>query len=160
MLYITMYLCAIVGANLIINEVGPSATFWVAFLFIGLDLTARDKLHDAWKHEQLVPKMAMLITSGSALTVLLNFGAWQVALASCAAFATAATADSLVYHRLLNKPQWWRVNGSNVPSALVDSLVFPLLAFGAAGWSVVGWQFLAKVGGGLIWSLILPGSPD
>jgi len=49
-----------------------------------------------------------------------------------------------------------RVNGSNVVSAAVDSVVFPTLAFGSfLPWVILG-QFLAKVAGGAVWSLILP----
>lgn len=48
-----------------------------------------------------------------------------------------------------------RVNGSNVPAALVDSIVFPTIAFGALlPWIVLG-QFAAKVLGGFVWSLLL-----
>ncbi len=39
-----------------------------AFLFIGLDLTARDRLHDVWRSNYLVPKMIALIAAGSILS--------------------------------------------------------------------------------------------
>ncbi len=163
MLYVIMYLVAIVLANLSVAFVlsDPSTAGYFryaiivnAFLFIGLDLTARDRLHDAWRGNNLVPKMAALIAAGSVLSWLLNRNAGQVALASFAAFATAATVDAVVYHGLGNYPRWLRINGSNVPSALVDSLVFPTLAVGILDPVAILGQFLAKTLGGFIWSLV------
>ena len=60
-------------------------------------------------------------------------------------------------HLLGDYPRWMRINGSNVPSAMVDSLVFPTLAFGAFLWPIVLGQFVAKVLGGFVWSLIFEG---
>ncbi|MCA9993944.1 MAG: VUT family protein [Anaerolineales bacterium] len=154
MLYVTMYLVAIILANLTVAAFGPSMTIVNAFLFIGLDLTARDRLHDAWRGNHLVPKMVALIAAGSLLSWLLNRSAGQIALASFVAFAAAAAVDSLVYHLLGRYPRWLRINGSNIPSALVDSLLFPTLAFGAFLWPIVLGQFLAKTLGGFLWSLL------
>ena len=42
---IILYLSAIVAANLLAARYGPWATVLWAFLFIGLDLTTRDRLH-------------------------------------------------------------------------------------------------------------------
>lgn len=154
MLYVTMYLVAIIFANLTVAAFGPSMVIINAFLFIGLDLTARDRLHDAWRGDKLLPKMAALIAAGSILSWLLNRNAGQIALASFVAFAAAATVDAVVYHLLGKYPRWLRINGSNVPSALVDSLVFPTLAFGGFMPAIVLGQFIAKILGGFVWSLV------
>lgn len=154
-MYIALYLSAIVAANLLVAQFGPSVAILNAFLFIGLDLTARDKLHEAWRGRSLWPKMAALIATGSLLSWLINRDAGPIAVASFVAFAAAGAADALAYHLLRHRVWWQRVNGSNVLGALVDSLVFPYLAFG--GWLpliVVG-QFAAKVAGGAIWSVLL-----
>lgn len=155
MIYVILYLVAIVLANLSVVAFGPGVTIINAFLFIGLDLTARDKLHDAWRGRHLLPKMAGLIAAGSALSWALNRNAGPIALASMAAFASAAIVDALVYQQLGKYPRWLRINGSNVPSAAVDSLVFPTLAFGSFLWPIVLGQFLAKTIGGFVWSLVL-----
>jgi len=57
---------------------------------------------------------------------------------------------------LLRRRSWSvRVNGSNLFSAAVDSVVFPTLAFGMfMPWIVLG-QLAAKVAGGAMWSVIL-----
>ena len=153
--YVALYLVAIVAANLTVAMWGPSMTIVNAFLFIGLDLTSRDKLHDAWHGNGLVWKMALLIATGSLLSWLLNQNAAQIALASFVAFAAAAVTDTVAYHLLRNRVWWQRVNGSNVVSAAVDSVVFPTIAFGAFLPVIVLGQFAAKVLGGALWSVVL-----
>ncbi len=152
---IAVYLIAIVAANLLVARFGPSVTVLNAFLFIGLDLSTRDRLHDAWCGRGLTWKMAALIAAGSFLSWLLNRAAGPIALASFAAFAAAGVADTMVYSLLGRQARLVKMNGSNLVSAAVDSLVFPTLAFGALLWPIVLGQFIAKVAGGFLWSLLL-----
>src|SRR5437870_6356702 len=100
MRYIAMYLGAIVAANLLVVQFGPSVTILDAFLFIALDLTARDNLHEAWEHQGLVWKMSLLIAGGSLLSFLLNRDAGQIAIASFVAFMLANVADTISYQLL------------------------------------------------------------
>lgn len=152
---IALYLVAIVAANLSVAHFGPSAAVVNAFLFIGLDLSARDALHDLWGR-RVAPRMATLIVAGSAISWLLNRDAGPIALASCVAFAAAATADTLMYTAMHRRPRLQRMNGSNIVSAAVDSLIFPALAFGLPLlWPIVLGQFVAKAAGGALWSLVL-----
>lgn len=156
MIYITMYLAAIILANLSVATFGPAVSILNAFLFIGLDLTARDKLHERWQGRGLVWKMLLLIAAGSVLSWILNRNAGTIALASFIAFASAASVDTLLYHLLRGRVYLVKVNGSNVASAAVDSLIFPALAFGfPLLWGIVIGQFFAKVAGGFLWSLVL-----
>lgn len=155
MIYISMYLLAAVLANLSVAYFGPSSTIVNAFLFIGLDLTSRDKLHDAWGGRWLWPKMFALIAAGSAISWILNKDAGSIALASLLAFAGAGFVDAIVYQFLHDKPWIVKVNGSNVFSALADSLIFPTVAFGGFLPMIVLGQFVAKVSGGFIWSWII-----
>lgn len=154
-MYIALYLVTIVAANLSVAYFGPLSTIANAFLFVGLDLTLRDALHERWEHRYLWPKMGALLITGSVLSWLLNRDAGMVAIASMAAFAAAGLTDAVVYQVMRNRPRLMRVNGSNVLSALVDSLVFPTVAFGALLPGLVAGQFAAKMLGGLVWSLIL-----
>lgn len=152
---VVLWLTAIVAANLSSTHFGPSASVYNAFFLIGLSLTTRDALHTAWDGEGLKWKMAALIVAGSAISYLINQDAAQIALASCIALAAAESVDAVIYH-VLRKRDWLeRSNGSNVPSAAVDSLVFPTIAFGGFLPMIVLGQFAAKVGGGLVWSLII-----
>jgi hypothetical protein len=155
--FIGMYLVAIVSANLILAEYGKSLlmVMFVSLVFIGLDLTARDNLHDGWRGRGFVWKMGWLILTGSLISYLLNRNAGMIAVASCIAFAAAAIVDTLVYHLLRKQTFFVKVNGSNFWSALVDSLVFPTIAFGGFSPLITLGQFVAKVGGGFLWSLFL-----
>ena len=156
MIYTLMYISAIVAANLMVAKFGAGVTIINAFLFIGLDLVARDALHEKWDGRNLWRNMALLIAVGSVVSWGLNRDAGQIALASFLAFAAAGTVDTIAYHLLKGKPRLLRMNGSNAPAAAVDSIIFPLLAF---GWppllGIMAGQFLAKVFGGAVWSIII-----
>ena len=152
---VAIYLAAIVTANLTIAAFGPSWSIINAFLFIGLDLTLRDKLHDTWRGRGLAPRMAALIAAGGIITFALNRDAATIAIASTVAFAAAQTTNTLVYHALRRHPFLVRVNTSNAPAALVDSLLFPTIAFGAFLWPIVLGQFIAKTAGGALWAYVI-----
>jgi uncharacterized PurR-regulated membrane protein YhhQ (DUF165 family) len=160
---VAAYLAAIVAANLSSAHFGPEASIYNAFLLIGLTLTVRDRLHDAWRGRRL-RNMALLIAGGSALSYLASLGladealpadvVGRIALASCAAFASSETLDALLYHRLRRRPWLERANTSNLLSAAVDSAVFVSVAFGWS-WAIVFGQACAKVAGGFVYSLVL-----
>lgn len=152
---VALYLAAIVAANLSVAAFGPGVTVVNAFLLIGLDLTVRDRLHDAWDGRGLWVRMAVLIAAGGAISYLLNRDAGQIALASTVAFVVAGALDAAVYALLGDRVRMVRVNGSNVVSSAADSLIFPTLAFGGFLPLIVLGQFVAKVAGGFLWSLIL-----
>lgn len=152
---VMVYLLAIVAANLLAARFGPGVTVLNAFCFISLDLSTRDQLHARWQGRRLWLRMLLLIASGGLLAFLLG-GSGPIALASCLAFIAAGSADALVYHALSNHAQLVRINGSNLAGAMVDSLLFPLLAFGwpLSGIIVLG-HILAKVAGGALWAHVL-----
>jgi hypothetical protein len=147
------YLAAIIAANLLIAAFGATFAIINAFVFIGLDLTTRDYLHERWKHRRLWLKMLLLVGVGSLLSWFLNRDAGPVALASFVAFAGAGLTDTLAYWVLGNKARLVKINGSNVTSAIMDSFIFGLW-LGFPWWIIIG-QVLAKIMGGFVWSLIL-----
>jgi uncharacterized PurR-regulated membrane protein YhhQ (DUF165 family) len=149
-------LAAVVVANLLVTAYGPGISIVNAFVLIGLDLTVRDRLHDRWGGRRgLWLRMLALIAAGGLLSWLLNGAAGAIAVASTVAFVLAGLADAGSYALLRSRTWLERANGSNVVAAAVDSLVFPTLAFGSLLPLVVLGQFLAKVLGGLVWSLLL-----
>lgn len=152
---VLLYLASIAAANALVSRFGPSVAVLNAFLFIGLDLSTRDQLHALWQGRALWPRMLALVVGGGLLSLLLG-GAGRVALASCLTFVLAGVADAVSYS-LLRRHSWLvRANGSNFVAAAVDSLCFPLLAFGwPLLWGVVLGQFLAKVAGGAFWATLL-----
>jgi hypothetical protein len=152
---VILYLLAVVAANLLVTRFGPVAVIPNSFVFIALDLVARDHLHESWRDRGLPWRMALLIFAGSVLSWLLNRSAGPIALASCVAFAAAATVDALVFH-VLKRSSWLvKVNVSNIPAAVVDSVAFLWIAFGVGALVLAPLQIVAKIGGGMIWSIIL-----
>lgn len=154
-IYVAIYLASLVIANLLVAKLGPWFSPINSFVLIGLDLSLRDKLHDAWQGGNLTVKIGGLIVAAGLISYLLNPAAGTIALASVVAFCAAMAADSIVY-QLLRRQEWMtRANGSNIAGAIVDSLIFPTIAFGSFVPQRVALQFVAKVFGGAVWSLVL-----
>ena len=152
---VIIYLVAIVLANLTLLLFGPTASIFNAFILIGLDLSLRDKLHDQWYGKNLWLKMLALICGGSAITVALNWDALPIAIASATAFLASGIGDALLYAKLRNYKFLIRSNGSNVAGSALDSVIFPTMAFGVFMPEIIIGQFVAKIGGGAVWSFIL-----
>jgi len=150
---IAAYVLAIVAANMLIAAFGPWFSPINAFLFIGLDLVLRDKLHDRYQGSPLV--MAPLVLGASAITYFVNPAAQHIAIASAVSFAASGTADWLAYSALRGRSFLARSNGSNVAGAAVDSLLFPTLAFGVLMPEIIALQFAAKVAGGAVWAFAI-----
>jgi uncharacterized PurR-regulated membrane protein YhhQ (DUF165 family) len=144
-----------VAANLLVAFFGPWFSVVNAFFLIGLDLSIRDKLHESWKNDKLAIKMGALILVSSLISYLLNPATGMIAIASLLAFALSMAADTLTYHFLHNRSWFIKSNGSNVAGAAVDSLVFPTVAFGGLMIDIVLTQFIAKVIGGLVWTVLI-----
>jgi uncharacterized PurR-regulated membrane protein YhhQ (DUF165 family) len=155
---VASYLGAIVAANIAVAHFGPAALLFTAVLLIPFDLCARDLLHERW-HEYggLLPKMAVLVAAGSLLSYLASPSSGRVALASCAAFGTAATVDTAVYQLLARWPKQWKMNASNFCSAITDSIIFPIVAFGSTTLRLSAGQSAAKFAGGIFWTWLFVG---
>ena len=154
MIYAGIYIAALVAANLLVAWLGVWFSLVNAFVLIGLDLSLRDKLHDLWEGEKLPIKMGGLIATASIVSYAINPATGMIAFASLAAFSLSMVADAFVYQYLKDKEWMIRVNGSNIAGSAVDSVVFPTIAFGGLMLEIVALQFIAKVGGGYIWSRI------
>lgn len=141
------------AANLSIVYFGAQAAIWNAFVLIAFDLTARDALHEAWRGRHLWPKMLALIATGSLLSWWLNADAAQIALGSFVAFGLAGLSDAAIYAVLGDKSRLVKMNGSNVVSSTVDSVVFVLVA--GLPWFIIPGQIVAKIVGGAVWSVLL-----
>lgn len=155
MIYALIYVLSLVAANLLVAYFGVWFSVINAFVLIGLDLSLRDKLHDLWHEDKLVIKMGCLIIVSSLISYLLNPATGIIAIASFSAFALSMLGDAIAYHFLKSKEWFIRSNGSNLVGSAIDSVVFPTIAFGGLMPEIVLMQFLAKFGGGFIWSLIL-----
>lgn len=150
---VVAFLASLTVANLLAAH-DPSWIYVNALVLIGLDLTTRDVLHDRWGRRR-VPYMGALVLAGAAIAYLVNDDAQRVAIASACAFAAAFLVDAAVYAAVRWRPWLERVTLSNVPSSIVDSIVFPWIAFGALDWKVVAALAGCKIGGGVVWALVL-----
>ncbi|TCK97105.1 VUT family protein [Paraburkholderia sp. BL9I2N2] len=153
--YILIYIAAVAVANLSVAHFGPASTPINAFLLIGLDLAIRDRLHLDWHGRSLWARMFCLITGAGVVSYMLNPASGVISLASLVAFSAAAITSAVVFQAVRRYPVLTRANGANVASAAIDSLIFPLIAFGTIFPTIAGLQFLAKVTGGAIWSWVL-----
>ena len=147
---IAIYALAMTAANLSISHFGPWISPINSFLFIGLDLALRDLLHQRLKAWQ----MGCLIFGTGLMTYILSPAVGMIAVASAVSFTAASIVDWAVFAKLTGI---WikRANGSNIAGAVVDSIVFPTLAFGALMPQIVAMQLVAKVAGGAIWTLVI-----
>lgn len=154
MISILIFLLAIILANLSVAYFGPVSTPFNAFILIGLDLSMRDRLHEAWHGRGLVWKMFGLIVAGAVITYVLNRGSGMIGIASVIAFGAALIVDALLYQAFWKQPRFHKMNYSNMGSAAVDSILFPTIAFGGIIWWVILGQFAAKVIGGAFWAWV------
>lgn len=152
---VVIYIGAVALANVLVSAFGPAWSVVNAFALIGLDLSLRDYLHDGFRGRRAV-KLGAMIVAGGALAYAVDPSSGRIAVASSVAFILAASADSIAYHFLRRREWIARANGSNVIGAGVDSFLFPALAFGLPLlWPIVLGQFVAKIAGGAVWSLVI-----
>lgn len=147
---ILIYIFAISCSNLLAAHFGAWVTPITAFIFIGLELVVRDLLH----HKLTKLQMVLVIFVAGVTSFLINHNALMIAVGSFAAVVLSCAVDYAVYSKTIGT--WFKKsNTSNFFSSLVDSLVFPLIAFGAFMPLIILGQWAAKFFGGFLWSLII-----
>ena len=149
------YAAAIILANYLVFLFGPSVTPINAFVFIGLDLALRN-----WLNLQMEKwQMGAMIFGTGLISYFLNDTMQMIAIASAVSFTLASLVDWAVFTKV--QGEWIkRANVSNTAGALVDSIAFPTIAFGVLMPEIVLLQFLAKVFGGFVWTLLLTKIPQ
>lgn len=157
---VVSYLAAAVAANAAVTWFGQSALPFTAFFLIPFDLVARDVLHDRWAGSWLWPRMAALVLGGSAVSWASATGSSAVCLASAVSFAAAGMADAITYQACGSRSRFARMIGSNAVSSIVDSVVFPLCAFGATDAWLSCLQAAAKFFGGWLWAIVFVVRPQ
>lgn len=150
LLIIGVYILSVVLANLSASHFGIWVTPINAFLLIGLEITVRDLLHERINHVQLV---GVVLVAG-VVSYLINIESQNIAIASFIAVVVSCLIDYFVFKRV--KGSWLKKsNCSNVFSSASDSLIFPTIAFGSFNIYVVALQFILKLTGGFLWSLLI-----
>lgn len=148
-----IYILAICAANLLVAKFGPWITPVNAFFLVGLDMVLRDVLHE--RHGAI--RSVLLSVVAGLISYFINPASGIIALASVVAFVASSLANAAVYQALIRKSWLKKSNAGNVVAAAVDSMIFPLIAFGAFMPLIIASQFLFKVFGGAIWSILLKG---
>jgi len=144
-LLIVAYVLAVTVTTAISGALGPLASV-IDSVGIGLVIVVRNELHDCWGKDawRWLPVLILMGTAGS---LAANAAHPRVALASGVAFLMANVAASLLWTRSRTL--------AVIAFAVVDSFVFPPVAFGAFVWWVVGGQIAAKIAGAAAWTLVL-----
>jgi len=154
-LLVSLYLGAIVAANLAVTHFGPWALPFTAWVLIPFDFLVRDVLHHRWESgSRLWGKMAVLVGSGSLLSFLVCQEAGRVAVASFLGFLLSGLVNAAVYAVLRQHRRFLRMNASNLFASVVDSVVFPLVAFSLFSPALSATQAGSKFIGGLSWSAL------
>lgn len=146
-----IYIAVICVANLLVAHFGPWITPINAFVLVGLDMVLRDILHERYG----LIRSVLLSAVAGVISYAINPAAGIIAIASVVAFVAASVANAWVYQLLISKPWLKKSNAGNIAAAAVDSGLFPVIAFGAFMPGIVIGQFMAKVGGGFVWSMLL-----
>jgi uncharacterized PurR-regulated membrane protein YhhQ (DUF165 family) len=73
--------------------------------------------------------MILIAAVGMVLESLFLAVPWRIILASFIAIVLSETADTEVYHKLLQRSWFQRVLGSNLVSIPLDSILFNVIAF-------------------------------
>ncbi len=155
-LLVTAFLAAIAIGNLLVAEYGQIALVFTAWVVIPFDMLTRDLLHERWRDDRLALRLSGLVLAGAAISVIVSPASLRVSVASCLAFALSMGVNSLVFHALLERSRFARMNTSNLAAAIVDSIAFPALALGTIDPWLSAAQAGSKFAGGLAWtSLIL-----
>jgi uncharacterized PurR-regulated membrane protein YhhQ (DUF165 family) len=147
---IFIYAAAIILANLSVATFGPAVTPINAFVLIGLDLALRN-----WLSLRMTrASMASMILGTGMVSYLINPASGMIAVASGVAFTVASLADWWTFNTVSGA--WLKRNfAGNSVGALVDSVLFPTIAFGALMPVIVVAQFVAKVSGGAVWGYLI-----
>lgn len=124
--------------------------------FAGLAFGLRDALHElggrAWVLAAIVAGAGVSFFAGDAVTIPGGYA--PLAVASGAAFALSELADLAVYEPLRRRQWSAAVVASNVVGAVVDSVLFLVLAFGSpAHWfgNTVGKVYMVAAALPVVW---------
>ncbi len=151
---IVFYLLAIVVSNIVVAMWGQAALIFTSLILIPFDFVARDILHERWQGKSLLKNIVLLGLAGSLITIILNTDAVWIALASVTAMCMALTVNTILYKLLYKVPRFKRMAVSNTITACVDSVVFPLIAFGGLSITLSIIQIISKSLGSLAWARV------
>ncbi|UGO52699.1 hypothetical protein OPT79_68 [Klebsiella phage vB_KpnD_Opt-79] len=149
-LMICVYVAIFLLANLLVASFGPAVTPFNALFLIAADMVLRDRIQfesgAAWS-------ILACFLAGFA-TVLIAPGSEMIALASGLSCLLAGSASAIAF-KLKSGGFFQKALPANVIAAAVDSIAFPLIAFGSIMPGITAAQFAAKTIGASIILLII-----
>ena len=141
---ISLYASLFILANIMVATFGPVITPINALVLISADIVIRDKLQ--YKYGFLTSILACFIAG--AMTVVIQSGAGMIAVASMLSVVLSGVASAVSF-KLKSGSFFQKAIPASVVAALVDSIAFPLIAFGSImPWVTIG-QFAAKTIGAM-----------
>lgn len=152
---LTVYLISFVCANLLVKHFGPPGLLFSSFFLIPFDFVARCVIHEKYKGKQLIVIISSLTLAASLVTVLINYEAMNIALASMAGFTAAQIAAGIFYQSNKSKNFFYKVNLSDLVAITFDSIIFQLVAFSIIDPRITLGQIVIKFAGGLLWYYII-----
>lgn len=144
---LALFIVSIPAANLAFQTWGAVPVLFglyapAAALVVGFTFLARDYIHKAWGAGACLAAIA----AGTVLSMAISPA---LALASGAAFLFSELADLLILQRLQRRGWSRAVTASNIVGAVVDSVLFLLIAFGSLAF--LAGQLAAKLLATLAW---------
>lgn len=136
----TVYTACTVLANYTLDSFLPVGQFFlvnVGTFFFGVTFTQRDRVHK-YGRRNVYRMIAFAAVANVVMSLLVGTPFRYVAVAFVSILISEA-ANTEVFERLLHRPWFQRVAGSNAVSAPLDTVIFTLLAFWGEPFATSGW---------------------
>lgn len=99
----------------------------IGTILFGVTFTARDYVHRLGRAKVYI--MIFVAALSSAVLVWIGATPYRIIIASITAIVISEGADTEIYQKLISKPWFVRVTGSNLLSVPLDTILFNLLSF-------------------------------
>lgn len=144
-LMMILYIALFLVANILVGIFGPWITPLNALIIISADMVIRDRIQ---YETSFLYSVICSVLAGIA-TVLINPNAEMIAIASCSSIILSGLFSAVAF-KLKSGDFYKKSYPANIVAAAVDSIAFPLIAFGSLMFGVTLAQFLAKVLGATV----------
>ncbi len=134
-----LYLAIIVVANILVSWFGQPILLLTALVLIPVDFVIRTYLQERWTTDDpwnLWLRLLLLLTAGAFLTVISVAGTGRIAVASLLAFIASSLTGAMVYS-FTEGHQEQRRTYSLISMSIVDSIIFPIVAFSEVSWLLI-----------------------
>lgn len=145
-----LYVSLFIVANLLVASFGPWITPFNALFIISADMVIRDRIQF---NNGFFWSVSSCFVAGLS-TVIINPDAGMIAIASMSSVIMAGVGSAIIF-KFKSGCFYRKAFPANVAAAAIDSVAFPIIAFGHLMIDVTIVQFLAKTIGAIIILLIM-----